>query len=77
VTREHGPEFNLEPLRALQAATGDGLSGEGPAAESRIGFAVAGVPHLVVRVETWTRWRSTRAPRLSAAVQLGGRTGRT
>jgi diaminopimelate epimerase len=50
VTREHGPEFNLEPLRALQAATGDSLSGEGPAAESRIGFAIAGVPHLVVRV---------------------------
>jgi diaminopimelate epimerase len=45
------PAFELTRVRALVAEVADvSLAGEGAGAELRIGYAVAGVPHLVVKV---------------------------
>lgn len=50
VSPDGAPSFELDPVRELRLETADALAGCGGAAESRIGYAVVGVPHLVVRV---------------------------
>lgn len=51
VTPGEGPAFELEPVQALTPDVSDEPHRGGPAGELRIGFAVAGVPHVVVRVD--------------------------
>lgn len=50
VTASTGPAFELAPLQALAPDTSDTLAATAAGPEQRIGFAVAGVPHVVVRV---------------------------
>jgi diaminopimelate epimerase len=45
------PSFALSPLTVLQTDVVVERGGEGGGAERRVGFAIAGVPHLVVLVE--------------------------
>lgn len=50
VTDGAGPAFELAPVQALEPDTSDQLAETAAGPERRIGFAVAGVPHVVVRV---------------------------
>ena len=68
VTPGEGPAFEFAPIESLHPDTADPLVDTAAGREQRIGFAVAGVPHVVVLVPDVDRvdvaWRS---PGLRAA----------
>lgn len=67
VTPSVGPSFELAPVLELIPDTADERVATGPDAESRIGYAVAGVPHLVIRVDDVRAVDlANRSPRLRA-----------
>lgn len=67
VTDGTGPMFELAPVQALELDTPDALADTAAGPEQRIGFAVAGVPHVVVRVpDVEAVDLATRSPGLRA-----------
>jgi diaminopimelate epimerase len=47
---DEDPSFELAPVQSVRPDLVDAPAGEGQAAEQRLGYAVAGVPHVVVLV---------------------------
>lgn len=65
-----GPAFELAPIESLQLDTGDPLVDTAAGSERRIGFAIAGVPHVVVSVPDVAAADVTkRSPGLRAATR--------